>query len=156
MASFTCMYNINNLYRVKPKVAYDYVGVLICFWVFLLHYFYTHNTFITSKFIVLYMSDLKFTTVAWLFTVCSRSEVKTRQNNGDVTATERRAVMKYLFFHKGELVVSIQDISSPVVRWETSYLFRDISWSFSDCADIYTERPIHFIHFQSISSLITL
>jgi hypothetical protein len=35
-------------------------------------YFYVNNTFIASKFIVLYMSDLNFIIVARLFIVCCR------------------------------------------------------------------------------------
>jgi hypothetical protein len=42
-------------------------------------YFYANNTFITSKFIVLYMSDVRFIIVSWLFNVCCRFEVKTAQ-----------------------------------------------------------------------------
>jgi hypothetical protein len=42
--------------------------------------------FISSKFIVLYMSDLNFVIVARLFNVCCRFEVKMEQNNGDFTA----------------------------------------------------------------------
>jgi hypothetical protein len=63
-------------------------------------YFYTNNTYITSKFIVLYMSDLNFIIVAWLFNVCCISEVKIAPNNGDFTAKECRAVMKYLFLQR--------------------------------------------------------
>jgi hypothetical protein len=48
------------------------------------------------------MSDLNFKIVAWLINVYCRSEVKMAQNNGDFTAIEYRAVMKYIFL-KGTL-----------------------------------------------------
>jgi hypothetical protein len=40
-----------------------YVGLLISLWLLLFHPFYTNNTFVTSKFIVLYISDLNAKTV---------------------------------------------------------------------------------------------
>jgi hypothetical protein len=51
-------------------------------------YFYTNNAFITTKFIVFYMSDLNFITVARLFNVCCRSEMKMGQRDEDFTAKE--------------------------------------------------------------------
>jgi transposase len=43
------------------------------------------------------MYDLNLIILARFFKVCCRSEVKMAQNNGDFTAKECRAVMKYLF-----------------------------------------------------------
>jgi hypothetical protein len=73
------------------------VGVLSYF-----TYFNANNSFITSRLIILYISDLNFITVVRLFNVCYRSEMKMAQT-AEISLLNVRAVMKYVSFPKREL-----------------------------------------------------
>jgi hypothetical protein len=82
------------------------------------------NTFITSKFIVLYMPDLNCIIVAWLF---NASWVWSKQSNGDFTAKECQVAMNCLLL-KVNVGKNVYDNMSITLGDSSPFYFTAKNW----------------------------